>query len=141
LSKISYGSIEALFPSLAVRLCSLETSEEVLLITGIANPKPFIEKIKSLTTNIQIFTFPDHHYFTSLEIENMDAAFQKMSPKNKRIITTEKDAIRLKANEFLPMKWKPYLYFLPITAEFLFEQGENFDSRIKKHVKSSINIK
>lgn len=143
LSKIRYGRMEALFPSLALHPCSLDESgvcDEVLFIAGIANPQPLIDKFKSLSSSVQTFIFPDHHYFTSLEMEEMDVAFQKMTSEKRRIITTEKDAMRLKTNEFLPKKWKPFLYYLPITMTFLFEQGENFDSRILKHVISTVNI-
>ena len=143
LSQIRYGRIEALFPSQALSPCSLDelgASDEVLLITGIANPQPLIDIIKSLTSHVQIFSFRDHHYLSSLEIDRIDTAFQKMSSKSKRIITTEKDAMRLKTHAFLPIKWKPFLYYIPIRVEFLFEQGEDFDSRIIKHVVSAINI-
>jgi tetraacyldisaccharide 4'-kinase len=142
-SAIKYHRIEALFPSLALHPCSLrelDVNENVLLVVGIANPQPIIDKMKSYTPNIQVCIFPDHHNFNLSDIKHIDLAFQKMPLAKKRIICTEKDAMRLKVLEFLPEEWKSSLYYLPISMEFLFDRGENFDLRILKHVISTINI-
>ncbi len=142
-SDVKYHRIEALFPSSALYPCllnELDVNENVLLVIGIANPQPFIDKMKSYTPNIQECIFSDHHNFNLDDIKHIDSVFQKMPPSKRRIICTEKDAMRLKALEFLPEEWKASLYYLPISMEFLFDRGENFDSRILKHVISTINI-
>ena len=142
-SKIKYYPLEPLFLSLALYPCSLNEltdNEEILLLTGIAEPQPLFDKIKAYRSHFRVCIFPDHHLFTLEDIHNINVEFQKMTSPNKRIITTEKDAMRLKTMELLPETWKPFLYYLPISIEFLFDQGEDFDSRIQKHVISSINI-
>ena len=142
-SKIKYYPLKALFPSLALCPCSLndiKEHDELLLITGIAEPQPLIDKLKSYTLHIRLCIFPDHHYFTSDDIQSIDVEFQNMTSTSKRIITTEKDAMRLKSVESLPEKWKPLLFYLPMSIEFLFDQGETFDARILTHIISTINI-
>jgi len=142
-TKIKYYPLKPVFPSLALNPCSLDElteNEELLLVTGIAEPQPFFDKIKSYRSHFRVCIFPDHHNFTLDDVLSIDAEFQKMTAESKRIITTEKDAMRLTTMDFLPEKWKPFLYYLPISIEFLFDQGEDFDSRIQKHVISSINI-
>ena len=138
-TKIKYHPLEALFPSLAQHPCSLNEIEEdgeLLLLTGIANPQPFIEKIKSYNARIRVRQFPDHHRFTPADIKEVNVEFQKMTAtQKKRIITTEKDAMRLKALTFLPDEWKAALYYLPMSVEFLFGQGENFNENIIEHIK------
>ena len=140
-SEIKYHGIKALFSSgtPACSLNKLDANESLLLITGIANPQPLIDNMKIYSKIIQTCIFPDHHNFTTADIERIDSVFRKMSPPYK-IICTEKDAVRLKSLDCLPEKWKPFLYYLPISVGFLFDRGENFDSRILKHVISTINI-
>ena len=142
-SKIEYYPLKPFSPSLALHPCLLEEltdEDEILLIAGVAKPQLFFDKLSSCNPHIYACIFPDHHLFTLSDIQKIDLEFQKMTSPNKRIITTEKDAIRLKTVEFLPEKWKPYLYYVPIHVEFLFEKGEEFDLRIQKHVISTINI-
>ena len=42
---------------------------EVLLITGIANPAPLLNYLKSLNVKFQHLKYADHHYFSDKEIE------------------------------------------------------------------------
>ena len=142
-TKIKYYPLEAFFPSLAKPSCSLneiDADETIILVSGIADPQPLVEAINSYNAHVQTCIFPDHHQFTLADIQSIDARFRKISTSGKRILTTEKDAMRLKTLEFLPDEWKPFLYYLPVSIEFLFDQGENFDSRILTHVVSTINI-
>jgi tetraacyldisaccharide 4'-kinase len=142
-SDIVYHKAEPLFPSKQISSCFLSEinkNEDVLLITGIANPQPLIELMKSYFENIHICEFPDHHSFKQLDIQQIDNRFGKMTSSTRKIICTEKDAMRLKSLTCLPDAWKAHLYYLPISVEFLFERGDDFDTRILKHVLSTINI-
>lgn len=102
--------------------------KEKLLIAGIAKPTPFFEYLK--LPNDTNMTFPDHHNFT----EN-DVAEIKKKSKEKFIITTEKDYVRLKNkldNETL--------FYLPIKSKFI--SGEdNFEHSIFKFIKQNLNSK
>jgi tetraacyldisaccharide 4'-kinase len=138
-----YHKAEPLFPSMRVRSCALSEinkNEDILLITGIANPQPFINMMKSCFENIHICEFPDHHSFKQSDIRQMDNTFGEMTSPTRKIICTEKDAMRLKHLSYLPAEWKSHLYYLPVSVEFLFGCGDNFDAEILKHVISTINI-
>ena len=141
-SEVKYHQMKALFPLTAQNTCALDEhigNENILLVAGIANPQLFIDKLSFYFKNIQKCVFPDHHDFTQHDIEQIDSKFRAM-PSPRRIICTEKDAMRLKNLKFLPKEWKSYLYYLPISVGFLFEREESFDSKILKHVISTINI-
>ena len=141
-SEIRYHKMKALFPlnvAIPYSLDELTGNENILLIAGIANPQPLFDKMGSNFKNIHKCVFPDHHDFTQQDIDQIDSKFRAM-PSPRLIICTEKDAMRLKTLGFLPKEWKSYLYYLPISIGFLFERGENFNSRLLKHVISTINI-
>ncbi|MSP85040.1 MAG: tetraacyldisaccharide 4'-kinase [Flavobacteriaceae bacterium] len=96
-----------------------------LLLAGIAKPQSFF---KYLYNKSEVcLTFSDHHDFTDKDIlEIINKA------KNKIIITTEKDYVRL--NGRIP---KEQLFYLPIQSIFL-EEGEYFDKIITNYVEFSL---
>ncbi len=100
---------------------------EKTIITGIAKPFPFISHLKK--ENDLVLEFSDHHNFTKKEIDNI-----KELAKNKTIITTEKDFMRLKGSLS-----KEQLFYLPIKSAFL-KEADVLDKIILDYVgKSSRN--
>jgi len=92
-----------------------------VLLAGIAKPEPFFEYLKN--ENDIILAFPDHHHFSEKDILEI-----KDKAKDKIIITTEKDFVRLKGS--LPDE---QLFCLPIKSNFLFG-SENFDNSVLKYL-------
>ena len=73
--------------------------------------------------------FPDHHDFSEKDIIDI-----RNKSKNKIIITTEKDYVRL--NNKLKAE---NLYYLPIKSKFV-NNAVNFDTTIKNYVGTSSRI-
>jgi tetraacyldisaccharide 4'-kinase len=99
-------------------------NESKLLLAGIAKPEPFFEYLKK--ENDDCLTFPDHHHFSESEI----TAIQKQA-KGRKIITTEKDYVRLKDSML-----SEQLYYLPIRSSFVNNEKE-FDQTILDYVGTS----
>jgi tetraacyldisaccharide 4'-kinase len=136
-SDIAYHKAEPVFPSTQPRSCSLsetDKSEDILLIAGIANPAPLIARMQSHFAHLHVCVFPDHHSFKPSDIRQMDLLFKRMTSSTRKIICTEKDAVRLRSLTHLPDEWKPCLYYIPISVEFLFGRGNGFDAGILKHI-------
>lgn len=101
--------------------------EQKMLLAGIAKPAPFFKFLKS--NGDECLTFPDHHHFTEADITTIAE-----KAKEHKIITTEKDYVRLKDTNIAPQ-----LYYLPIKSSFINYQN-NFDTTILNYVgKSSGN--
>ena len=100
---------------------------KVLLITGIANPKPLTDFLTDRNINFKHLKFSDHHEFSTKEIDQIKEDFKTIKESKKRIITTEKDYIRLvdKLND---------VSFLEIETVFLENQKEQFNTMIKTHL-------
>ena len=96
---------------------SLNKLESFTLVTGIANAKPLVNYLKSLQLDFNHIEFKDHHNFTENDIK-------KLSELDK-IVTTEKDYMRLKNEDIL----KDKLYFMPIKIKI--DNSEDFDTLIK----------
>ena len=102
----------------------LSTGQEVLLITGIANPQPLKDLLHDNSKAYYMLHYPNHHIFTIDDWKDIRKRFEKIEAKNKLILTTEKDGVRLAKFE-KEMNDLP-LYVIPIEHYFLFKQGEKF---------------
>ena len=135
-SYVKYGDLTPLFPQEAKAFSweLMATDEEILLVSGIAHPEPLEEEVGRHSRRMISLTFPDHHAFTSKDIQAIQTAFDKMKSPNKRIIVTEKDAARLLDCPWLPKAWHTFLYCLPITICFYPQDGMTFDQIIENHI-------
>lgn len=101
---------------------------EVLLVSGIANPRPLQQYLEQQSESYQLMQYADHHIFTIDDLREISARFSKMNAADKLILTTEKDAVRL-------MKFRSEIeelpfYVMPIRHEFLFDEGRLFDAEV-----------
>lgn len=119
------------------KLNELKDKDYVLLLTGIANPQPMIDKLSCYTGNIILMNFPDHHDFSTDDLIKIIRTFKKCDAENKYIITTEKDAARLKMHIRTFESIKDYIYILPIEVEFLLNQEKMFNKIIDDYVRKN----
>jgi tetraacyldisaccharide 4'-kinase len=105
----------------------------VLLVTGLANPSGLIEYVKKHTSDLQTIVYPDHHDFTRKDIQAMTNFIKTNAGNSQRIITSEKDAVRLANNPFVPDEMKAFIYYLPIEVVIRFNE-ELFTQNIENHV-------
>ncbi|QLC67584.1 tetraacyldisaccharide 4'-kinase [Flavobacterium sp. LPB0248] len=99
--------------------------ESKLLLAGIAKPKPFFDYLKN--ENDECLTFPDHHHFSDNDLN----AIQNKA-NGRKIVTTEKDYVRLKDSKLVSQ-----LYYLPIKSSFINHQ-QDFDATILEYVKENL---
>ncbi len=136
---IYFSSIEytKLYP-LSHTSVSYDENTEILLVCGIANPAPLIEKLSKEFKKIYPLTFKDHHYFTFDDAEEIKDAFHNIASNNKMIITTEKDASRLMLLQEKLSAYELPIYIQSIGIDFLFGEGKAFNEEIVKFIHSMI---
>ena len=141
---LEYDNLRPMFCGEERPLKSIGKNENILLLTGIASPKQMIYDLKEYSGNITPLTFPDHHQFTSNDIERINEVFKAM-PSPKTIITTEKDNARLFGMDGLSDEVRHNMYMLPVRIKFMLEQEEEFNNKIigyvQKNSKNSILVK
>jgi len=115
-TSMQYGHIKALNPEISVPVLNHKSS--LVCVTGIAQPQPFIQHLTQTTENITDIRFPDHHWFTTKDIREIQRIFQAIRNPDKYIFTTEKDAVRLKACS-LPEDLKNHIFYIPIEPVFI----------------------
>ena len=111
---------------------TVERDTTVFLLTGIANPQPVYDEIKKQTSHVIHYNFPDHYAFKERDLRPLREQFDKVNTAKKIIVTTEKDAVRLKNHLILASL---PIYYLPIRHQFI-EQQFYFDQLINDYVRS-----
>lgn len=115
---------------------SFSTSGAVV-ITGIARPEPLIIHLKKLFSEIKHLDYPDHHNFTDVDMQSCLSAFKELKTTLRYLITTEKDAVRLRNLSNMPVEIKDNLYFIPVSIQFHGHEKEQFDKLITDYVREN----
>ena len=102
---------------------------DILLITGIANPKPLVQHLSKFSQKVKHLKFKDHHNFTEADIKNIISEYKKLG-EYKIILTTEKDYVRLKTFDYL----RELVYYWPINV--VIDNKEEFNKAIFNFVSS-----
>ncbi len=130
-TKIEYGNPYHLFSK---QQRSLEPESNVLLVCGIANPDPLKEVLTDHVATYEMLLFRDHHIFNIDDLKEIKKQFEKIENKNKLILTTEKDGVRL--SKFEKELAQLPIYVFPMTHQFLFDGEREFENDINAFVES-----
>ena len=122
-SKLEYGSPFHLFTK---KEKFLTADTDILLLCGIANPKPLKEILNAYVSTYEMMLFDDHHIFDIDDLEEIKKEFGQLRSKNKIILTTEKDGVRLAKFES-ELKDFP-IYVIPIRHKIMFGEENSFHS-------------
>lgn len=161
-SYIDYGEP---VPMIDAAPIALHDVRQVLCVTGIANPSPLLDELKHRGIKVEHLAFSDHHDFNKKDIEEIKRRFEAIENPAKIILTTEKDAIRLREllngtenaeitenteslekqdleqsdNQAIKQSGLP-IYILPMSIRFHDENGNNFPDYITSIVKENISF-
>ena len=97
-------------------------SQRLMLVTGIANNASLRSHLSDKYKIERRMEYRDHHRFTSGDMRKVASAVKTLPTAC--IMTTEKDAQRMRDVKKVPDKVKQRLFFVPIKAAFLSEEQE-----------------
>ena len=129
-SSLSYSELTNIFTG-EKREFGKDTS--MLLVTGIAQPRTLEKYIRESWQEAGSIRFNDHHDFNNDDIKKITESFEKISNKNKAIIVTEKDAVKLRTLN-IPESLREKIFFLPLEIIFLQNKEKIFNSKILEYV-------
>lgn len=134
-SSINYLTLQTL--TLAAQKQNFPTVETTIIaMSGIAKAGLFQQHIQSAYKNVTNLVFPDHVSYTTERIQQLAAVVA--SNPNSMIITTEKDAVKLQADDILPHIQHIPIWYLPIGVVFFEEQGEALLNDLKTYIEAEI---
>ena len=122
-SKYTYGDLVPLFPNEVThqpQLDRMTDRDTIVVVAGIANPRPFIKHIRQSRAKVTGLIFSDHHNFRRDDIAAIIAKL-KAAPDTRRaiVVTTEKDAMRLRDFPGLPNGLKRRIFYVPIAVNII----------------------
>jgi len=104
---------------------------KVILFAGLANMKPLIDYIRVSFKLIKVIPYQDHYSYTQKDI---DGLVQQANEHNAQLITTEKDMVKIRSNALFDASNGTELFYLPISVQFLFGQGHEFNKVVHKAI-------
>jgi tetraacyldisaccharide 4'-kinase len=108
----------------------------VVVFTGIGNPEPMVTYLKEYSASVKHIQYPDHHTFTLQNIADIRAALDGIEGGNKIVVTTEKDAMRLKGTDLQDIVNTLPLFILPIEVDFK-DKEQEFNETIINYVRTN----
>jgi tetraacyldisaccharide 4'-kinase len=139
-SYLKYGEFNKVFGSQNIMQMAssyyLEKRFTILLVTGIANPSGLIEYLRRHTDKLETLLFPDHHEFSNKDLDKIKTAFDNIANPSKIIVTTEKDAMRLRNPDLDNSIQKLPVFFLPVQV-CIHQDEDKFNQLILNYVREN----
>ncbi len=127
-SHVNYESLKSLWSDEK----ALANYSHVIALTGIAKPDLFVSRVKEIADSVQHHRFPDHYSFKESDMMQLKSSFENIDSTTKAIITTEKDAMRLKVFKE-ELKDLPIFYW-PITISMSNSDVDIFDGKLNSYL-------
>ncbi len=123
-SKYNYLSPYALFDK--TQKIRLRKDLRVVFLCAIANTDYLSDYLDRQLDYFELIAFEDHHYYSEEDIKNLHRRWNNLEGKDRIILTTEKDASRLKLLEKRIKQLGLPIFVLPVELSFLDEDEEGF---------------
>ena len=132
----------------AAKKIDIQSVRDIVLLTGIAHPKPLIDHLcgdamnsVSTTTKkwniVKHYAFPDHHVYTEKEIQSIYNQHFDNIGNECILVTTEKDWMRLQSEHIINIVSLLPVFVVCVEVEFLTDtQRDTFNQIITNHVRS-----
>ena len=117
------------------KLCK---GEEVIVMSGIGNPKAFVKGVRQEYKVVAKMIMPDHHVYSVADINRLMALFAKYP--NAKLLTTEKDAVKLRRSRRVPQLVRERLFYQPLKVEFLQGSDNDFFGTLKDDLDGKVHI-
>ena len=96
----------------------LQDMKSVYMFCGIANPYPLEDYMKRMFNTLITNYYSDHYSYNDNDIDTILGGFHSVIGKNKIIVTTEKDLMRLTNSSYLDKFENVPLFTIPIEVKF-----------------------
>ena len=134
-SSVAYGELLKVFDDAP----AFAPPAKVVLFAGIAHAGAFEQKVKELYGDVVSVFYGDHHVYTEEEITDLAEKFREWDMLSGKavLMTTEKDAMRLRTAAHASLLHGLPLYYLPINVVLRTHLNASFDAMILQYVEQN----
>lgn len=124
-ARIAYGKLQSFAQNTAH-----DSLKNVLLVTGIGNPEPLYAHLANYY-RVELLEFRDHHAFSAKDIRAIHEKFDTFASRDKIIVTTEKDYMRIGTMEEI-VSHVEHWFYQPIRIQI--DEEEKFNRLLNDYV-------
>jgi tetraacyldisaccharide 4'-kinase len=107
---------------------------EIIALAGLADNAPFFTYCKQQYAVVETFSFPDHYAYKPEDAAQILEVLRREKGKNAVLLTTEKDAVKLKSLATTEMWSKISIFALPIQVALDPIQEAKLLQRLRKNL-------
>lgn len=128
-------SMQPVFASENGSMHRFSYNDEVIAMSGIGNPPVFTDGLRRRFKVVESLTFDDHHVYRICDLRTMLSLLS--AHPSAYIVTTEKDAVKIRNSAKIPPALREKLYYIPIEMEYVEESDKDFLENLEKDVRGN----
>ncbi|QDH79558.1 tetraacyldisaccharide 4'-kinase [Echinicola soli] len=113
-----------------------EPIQEVILLSGIANNSLLQKKVGETYELLETLEYSDHHHYTERDMGKISERFNIHKDKSPVLLTTEKDAVKLKADKLLRYLQEIPIFALPVQVKMEEEEKNTLLEHVTKAIRN-----
>ncbi|WP_300739379.1 tetraacyldisaccharide 4'-kinase [uncultured Alistipes sp.] len=113
----------------------LAPGSRVIALSGIGNPGPFLQTLRSRYNVVKEVTLDDHHIY---KVRDMNLLRDLLAQHpGAVVVTTEKDAVKMTNRAKIPAAVRGALYYMPINISFIEDSATDFLQKVEEDVRGN----
>ncbi|WP_137402660.1 tetraacyldisaccharide 4'-kinase [Echinicola rosea] len=113
-----------------------EPIQKVILLSGIANNDLLRKKVGEMYELLETLEYSDHHHYTERDMERIVERFNLHKAQFPVLLTTEKDAVKLKADKLLRYLQEIPIFALPVQVKMEEEEKNTLLEHVTKAIRN-----
>ncbi|MEG0499353.1 MAG: tetraacyldisaccharide 4'-kinase, partial [Alistipes sp.] len=109
--------------------------QQVIALSGIGNPKPFLDTLRETYNLVEELTLEDHHVYKVRDMRQIESMLE-LHPKAV-VVTTEKDAVKLMNRDKVPATIRRKLYYIPVNISFIEDSATDLLQKLEQDVRGN----
>lgn len=135
-SFIRYGELRSLWNQQET-ISNNNRCSVIMMVAGIANSYPMEFELKNRCNDLVISRYKDHHTYTERDFKEINQKFSDIYTRNKLLVTTEKDAMRMLDPKIRSYASQLPFYYLPIEIDFHNGDKQLFDQTLLTYARKN----